>query len=77
MVAINIRELTHHFSDYLKNVKSGERILIMERNKPVAEIIPHNPNLSQSGWKRTIAKTRIKGPSLSSTIIKNRHEEKH
>ena len=74
MVAINIRDLTHNFSSYLKDVKAGERIIIMERNVPVAEIIPHNPNVKQPAWKRPIKRVKIKGESLSETVIRMRRE---
>ena len=47
MISVNIRELTHNFSKYLKEVKDGESITIMERNTPVADIIPHNENISR------------------------------
>ena len=76
MVSVNIRELTHNFSKYLKAVKDGERIVIMERTVAVADIIPHNENVSLPGWSRNINKISIKGESLSETIIRNRRKEK-
>lgn len=36
----NIGELKTHLSLYLKGVKSGGQVLITERNKPVAKIVP-------------------------------------
>lgn len=75
MVSVNIRDLMHHFSRYLKVVKRGERIVLMERNVPVAEIIPHNENMTRPGWKRRIKKVEIQGESLSQTIVKNRREQ--
>ena len=77
MIAINIRELTHHFSDYLKKVKSGERITILERNIPIADVVPHNANISSPGWKRKIDKLNLPGEKFSTTIAQNRREEKH
>lgn len=77
MVSVNIRELTHNFSKYLKEVKSGERIIVMERHTAVADLIPHNENLSQPGWKREIKRMKIKGEPLSETIVKNRREERY
>ena len=74
MRSINVRELTHHFSSYLKIVKRGERIVIMQRSLPVADIIPHNENLSQPGWKRPIQKIRVKGESFSETTVRLRAE---
>ena len=76
MISANIRELTHNFSKYLKEVKAGEKITILERNKPVADIVPHNENVSEPGWKRKINKLKLRGESFADTIVKNRHEEK-
>ncbi len=77
MKSINIRELTHHFSAYLKIVKRGERIVVMERNLPVADIVPHNKNVDiPPAWKRPIERIRIKGESLSKTVIRMRDEER-
>ena len=77
MISVNIRELTHHFSDYLKEIKAGEKITVMERNKPVAEIIPHNENVNSPGWKREIKRIKVKGGLFSDSIVKNRREEKY
>ena len=77
MVTVNIRELTHNFAVYLKKVKSGERITIMERNTPVADVIPHNENIAYPGWKRKLDKLKLKGENFSKTIIKNRGNEKY
>ncbi len=77
MISVSIRELSHNFSSYLKQVKAGERITILERNTPIADIIPHNEHVSQPAWKREIKKLQLKGELFSQTIIKNRREEKH
>ncbi len=76
MKSANIRELTHHFSSYLKAVKRGERVVILERSLPVADLIPHNDNLSAPAWKRSIQKIRLKGGSLSATTVRLRAEER-
>jgi prevent-host-death family protein len=75
MVSVNIRELVHNFSKYLKEVKEGEQILVMERNVPVAELIPHNPNLKKPGWKREIKRIKVKGETFSETVVRMRREE--
>ena len=74
MISINIRELTHNFSKYLKEVKDGEIITIMERNTPVADIIPHNKNISRPGWKRKIKKINNEAESFSETTRRTRME---
>jgi prevent-host-death family protein len=43
MKTTNIAELKNRLSSFLADVKRGEEILISERNKPIAKIVPlHN-----------------------------------
>ena len=76
MVAVNVREFMHHHTKYLKEVKSGERITIMERNTPIADVVPHNENVAAPAWRRPIEKIKLKGENFSTTIIKNRAGER-
>lgn len=76
MVIANVRDLLHHFSDYLEKIKRGERITVLRRNKPVADLVPHNENVAQPAWKRKIKRIRLKkGVSLSRAIVRYREEE--
>ena len=75
MKTVNIRELTHHFASYLKVVKHGERIVVMERSLPVADLVPHNDNVMAPAWKRKIEKIRVQGEPFSETVVKSRAEE--
>ena len=76
MTQVTIRQLTHGFSGYLKAVKRGERIVILDRRTPVADLIPHNENLSLPGWKRSISKIKVKGLNLADTVSRMRDEER-
>lgn len=40
MKSVNIAELKNRLSVYLNDVKAGEEILVRDRNKPVARIVP-------------------------------------
>jgi prevent-host-death family protein len=40
MEAVGIRKLKQNLSRYLKRVKAGERILVTDRNKEIAIILP-------------------------------------
>ena len=40
MTTININEAKTHLSHYAKRVKSGDTIILCDRNKPFAEIRP-------------------------------------
>ena len=77
MVAVNVRELTHNFSGYLKRVSRGDRVIVMVRNKPVAEIIPRNENIETPSWKIVSPKVSLKNKaSISKQIVKYRDEER-
>jgi prevent-host-death family protein len=76
MKTVNIRELTHHFASYLKAVKRGERVVVLQRSLPVADLIPHNENVSVPVWKRSIEKIQVKGESFSKTTARLRSEER-
>ena len=76
MTQVTIRQLTHGFSGYLKAVKKGERIVILYRRTPVADLIPHNDNMTMPGWKRPVSKIKVKGLSLADTVSQMRDEER-
>jgi antitoxin (DNA-binding transcriptional repressor) of toxin-antitoxin stability system len=40
MIKLNIHEAKTHLSKYLAKLKAGDRILLCNRNRPVAEITP-------------------------------------
>jgi prevent-host-death family protein len=40
MKSVNIAELKNRLSVYLNHVKAGEEILVRDRNRPVARILP-------------------------------------
>ena len=40
MTTVNIAELKNRLSHYLRQVREGDEILIRDRNRPVAKIIP-------------------------------------
>jgi prevent-host-death family protein len=42
---VGIREVKNGLSRYLKHVKNGESIIITERNKPIAKIVPLDDDL--------------------------------
>ena len=40
MIQAGIKDLKNRLSDYLREVKKGQKILITERNKAIATIVP-------------------------------------
>ncbi len=57
MRAINIAELKSHLSKYLRAVRKGERILVLDRKDPVAELIP--PSATRSAWEQLAQEGRV------------------
>lgn len=40
MQAVNIAELKNNLSAYLEQVKNGEELIVKDRNRPVARLVP-------------------------------------
>ena len=40
MTSVGVRELKTHLSRYLQEVRAGETIVVTDRGKPVARIVP-------------------------------------
>ncbi|MFZ0704899.1 MAG: type II toxin-antitoxin system prevent-host-death family antitoxin [Candidatus Korobacteraceae bacterium] len=55
MKTVNIGELKAHLSSHIQRVKRGEEVLICERNKPVARIVPCDIEAYPEREKRLIA----------------------
>jgi len=88
MTAVGIRELKNGLSRYLKRVRSGERVLVTERGRPVAVISPPAVTAAdrqiEAMLREGIARwaggkprgsrrpPRIKGPSVAQAVIEDR-----
>jgi len=57
---VGIAELRQNLSRYLRRVEEGERLLVTDRNRPVAEIGP--PPSAGEGLDRLIAEGRVQRP---------------
>jgi prevent-host-death family protein len=59
--SVGVAELRQNLSRYLRRVERGERLLITDRNRPVAELGP--PSTSGAALDRLIAEGRVARPS--------------
>lgn len=50
MNAVNVHEIKAHLSEYLAAVERGETVVIARRNKPIAKLVPIEPE--KAGKKR-------------------------
>ena len=61
MNTVGIAELRQNLSRYLRRVERGERLLVTDRNRPVAELGP--PTTSGAAVDRLIAEGRVSRPT--------------
>lgn len=57
---VGVAELRQNLSRYLRRVANGERLLVTDRNRPVAELGP--PSTSGADLDRLIADGRVAPP---------------
>ncbi|MGH2794931.1 MAG: type II toxin-antitoxin system Phd/YefM family antitoxin [Actinomycetota bacterium] len=43
MKSVKIAELKNHLSEHLRSVEAGDEIVVTDRNRPIARIIPISP----------------------------------
>ncbi len=72
MITVGIRNLKNSLSQYLNMVKAGEKVLITDHNKIVAELIPSSGTLSLSG----LLKKYIEEQTLNGSISKSTKKTK-
>lgn len=58
---VGVAELRQNLSKYLRRVESGERLVVTDRNRPVAELGP--PPSEGAELDRLIAAGRVSRPS--------------
>jgi prevent-host-death family protein len=60
MNTVGVAQLRQHLSRYLRRVEQGERLVITDRNRPVAELGP--PPSEGAALDRLIAEGRVSRP---------------
>ena len=63
MKTVKIAELKNHLSEHLRSVEAGDEIIVTDRDRPIARIIPHSPDAKRlriSEPKRPFASVRSK-----------------
>lgn len=87
MITIGIRQAKSHLDEYLRKVRAGERVVITERGKPIAEItkprgagderleamVRDGEAIWGGGKPRGSKKpAKLKGASVSDAVIEDR-----
>ncbi|MCD6197810.1 MAG: type II toxin-antitoxin system prevent-host-death family antitoxin [Deltaproteobacteria bacterium] len=74
MIQTNVREAKAKLSSYLSQVEQGEEVMIVRRGKPVAILKAVEQTAHLPSMKAFREKMRVKGLSVSETIIRMREE---
>ena len=61
---VGVGQLRQNLSKYLRRIEAGERLLVTDRNRPVAELGP--PPASGPALDRLIAEGRVSRPQRAS-----------
>jgi prevent-host-death family protein len=64
---VGIAELRQNLSKYLRKVAEGERLIVTDRNRPVAELGP--PPTTESRLDRLIAEGKFKPPKRRGSLV--------
>ena len=88
MIQAGIKELKNRLSDYLREVKKGQKILVTERKRAIATIVPMDRteedskliSLVKEGfatWKGgkptgSLRPVKIKGKTISAIVLEDR-----
>lgn len=59
--AVGIRELKTHLSRYVKDVKDGDEILVSERGRIVARLVPVEPRSEAARLRHLLLKLSAEG----------------
>ena len=75
---ISLREANQNFSSYVAEVEAGERLVLLRRGKPVAEIVPYsgekNDPKREKAWQEMLA---IMNEGLDLGGVPFTYEERH
>jgi antitoxin (DNA-binding transcriptional repressor) of toxin-antitoxin stability system len=77
MIKVGIKALLHNFAEYKDRVKKGERIVVLEHQKPILDITAHSEHISKPGWKHAhfvLPKTK---KTAADVLLKMRQEERN
>jgi prevent-host-death family protein len=88
METVGIRELKRNLSEYLRSVKAGEKVVITDRKKEIAVIVPFSKFDKQGKTLQLVregvadwsgdkprgmsARIRSKGKSVSEAVVEDR-----
>ena len=75
MTSIGIRELKNNLSRIVKRVEAGERVIVTDRGRAVAELVPARPTEKAAPWlsryATLVSEGVIRPPLTRGSPVKN------
>ena len=73
MKTVTFTDFRKRASGFITEVEHGERLVLLRRGKPVAEVVPFSEKIRETpAWKQPGTRLRIRGRDLSSAILEER-----
>ena len=78
MKTAGIRQARQELSAILEEVRRGREVVLTDRGRPVARIVPPLPESARpvSSRRRFRASIRLKGQPLSATVVHEREDRR-
>ncbi len=77
MLEINVKDARSKLSTLLDRVEQGDEIIITRRGKKVARLVSPRKRLSLPPLKDFRSSLKVKGKTLTETVINARREERY
>ena len=75
MLTVTFTDFRRRASEMVDAVEHGETVLLLRHGRPVAEVRPVAPPVTQEpAWRRPRERLVVSGVSLSETVIMEREE---
>jgi prevent-host-death family protein len=73
MIQANISTIKNNLSQFIEKVACGDEVVIFDRNKPVAMLIPFTSSQVRGNWSARVAQLsklgQLKRPRLESNMV--------
>ena len=74
MRTAGVREARQDLTSLLDDVRAGREVVITDRGRPVARLVPVRPRLPFPDLKKVRAKARVLNARLSQAVLEDRED---
>lgn len=72
MISTAFTEFRKKTASFLDKVENGETVVITRHGRPIAEVVPPSSHTISQSWKRPALRMKLKGISISRSILEDR-----